>query len=109
MKDGKEFRVVLSTAGSGEEGARIAESLVEHNLCACVNLVPGVRSFYRWEGAIQDDTEVLLIIKTTKEKLPALADYLAEKHSYEVPEVMAIAIDKGNSSYLDWLARSCAD
>ena len=109
MKDGRAFRVVLSTADSEEEGARIAKSLVERKLCACVNLVPGVRSFYRWEGAVQDDAEVLLIIKTTQEKLQALSDHLAEIHGYDVPEVLAIAVDQGSASYLEWLAESCAD
>ena len=109
MKDGRAFRIVLSTAGSEEEGARVAKSLLERKLCACVNLAPGVRSFYRWEGAVQDDAEVLLIIKTTQEKLQALSDHLAEIHSYDVPEMLAIAVDKGSASYLEWLAESCAD
>ncbi len=109
MKDGRAFRVVISTAGTEEEGARIAKSLLERKLCACVNLVPKVRSFYRWEGAIQDDAEVLLIMKTTKEKLQRLSEHLAEIHSYNVPEVLAVAVDQGRASYLEWLAESCAD
>ena len=109
MKDGGDFRVVLSTAGSEEEGARLAKSLVEQKLCACVNLVPGIRSFYRWEGDVHDDAEVLLIIKTTAQKLQALSEHLTENHSYDVPEVLAVAVDKGSASYLDWLAGSCAD
>ena len=109
MKDGRAFRVVISTAGTEEEGARIAKSLLERKLCACVNLVPKVRSFYRWEGAIQDDAEVLLIMKTTKEKLQRLSEHLAEIHSYDVPEVLAVAVDQGRASYLEWLAESCAD
>ena len=109
MKDGREFRIVMSTAGSEDEGARIAKSLLERKLCACINLIPKVRSFYRWEGAIQDDAEVLLIMKTTKEKLQALSDHLAEKHSYDVPEVLAVSVDRGRASYLEWLAESCAD
>lgn len=109
MKDGRAFRIVLSTAGSEEEGARIAKSLIEQKLCACVNLAPGVRSFYRWEGAVQDDAEVLLIMKTTQDKLQALCDHLTEIHSYDVPEVLAILVDQGSTSYLEWLAESCAD
>ena len=109
MKDGRAFRIVLSTAGSEEEGARIAKSLLERKLCACVNLVPKVRSLYRWEGEVQDDAEVLLIMKTTQDKLQALSDHLAQIHSYDVPEVLAIAVDKGSASYLEWLAESCAD
>ena len=109
MKDGRAFRIVLSTAGSEEEGARIAKSLLERKLCACVNLVPKVRSLYRWEGEVQDDAEVLLIMKTTQGKLGALSDHLAQIHSYDVPEVLAIAVDKGSASYLEWLAESCTD
>ena len=109
VKDGRAFRVVISTAGTEEEGARIAKSLLERKLCACVNLVPKVRSFYRWEGAIQDDAEVLLIMKTTKEKLQRLSEHLAEIHSYDVPEVLAVAVDQGRASYLEWLEESCAD
>ena len=109
MKDGRAFRIVLSTAGSEEEGALLAKSLVERKLCACVNLVPKIRSFYQWEGAVQDDAEVLLIIKTTQEKLQSLSDLLAEIHSYDVPEVLAIEVDQGSASYLEWLAESCAD
>lgn len=109
MEDGRAFRIVLSTAGSEEEGARIARSLLDRKLCACVNLAPGVRSFYRWEGAVQDDAEVLLIMKTTRDKLQALSDHLAEIHSYDVPEVLALAVDKGSASYLEWLAESCVD
>ncbi len=109
MKDGRAFRVVISTAGTEEEGARIAKSLLDRKLCACVNLVPKVRSFYRWEGAIQDDAEVLLIMKTTKEKLQRLSEHLAEIHSYDVPEVLAVAVDQGRASYLEWLEESCAD
>ncbi len=109
MKDGRAFRIVLSTAGSEEEGAQIAKSLIERKLCACVNLVPKIRSLYRWEGEVQDDAEVLLIMKTTQDKLGALSGHLAQIHSYDVPEVLAIAVDKGSVSYLEWLAESCAD
>jgi len=109
LKDGGEFRIVLMTAGSEEEGARIAKSLVGRGLCACVNLIPKVRSIYRWEGAVQDDAEVLLIAKTTKARLQALSDHAAEIHSYDVPEVLAVSVEKGRASYLEWLAENCAD
>lgn len=109
MKDGGEFRIVLMTAGSEDEGARIAKSLVERGLCACVNLIPKVRSIYRWEGTVQDDTEVLLIAKTTKDSLQALSDHAAEAHSYDVPEILAVSVEKGRASYLEWLAENCAD
>lgn len=109
LRNGEEFRIVLMTAGSEEEGARIAKSLVERGLCACVNLIPKVRSIYRWEGAVQDDAEILLIAKTTKDRLQALSDHVAEAHSYDVPEALAISVEKGRASYLEWLAENCAD
>ena len=109
LRNGEEFCIVLMTAGSEEEGARIAKSLVERGLCACVNLIPKVRSIYRWEGAVQDDAEILLIAKTTKDRLQALSDHVAEAHSYDVPEALAISVEKGRASYLEWLAENCAD
>ncbi|MGH7804266.1 MAG: divalent-cation tolerance protein CutA, partial [Candidatus Binatia bacterium] len=86
-----EALVVLMTAGSVEEAARIARALVEERLAACVNLVPGIRSIYRWQGAIADDAEVLLVAKTRRASLDALERRVRELHSYEVPEVLALA------------------
>ena len=95
--------IVLSTAGSPEEAARISHALVERRLAACVNRVPGVTSVYRWQGAIEESAEVLLIIKTAAEKLPELEAALRELHSYEVPEFLVLQVAAGSRSYLDWL------
>lgn len=95
--------IVLSTAGSPEEAARISHELVERRLAACVNRVPGVTSVYRWRGAIEESAEVLLIIKTAAEKLPALEAALRELHSYEVPEFLVLQVAAGSRPYLDWL------
>ncbi len=108
MRDGREFCIVMATAGSEEEGARIAKSLVGHKLCACVNLIPKVRSIYRWADAVQDDTEVLLVMKTTKANLQELSAHIAEAHSYDVPEVVSVSLHQGRASYLEWLAEGCA-
>lgn len=102
-------RVLLTTAPP--DGAQdLAHLLVEERLAACVNLVPGVRSVYRWKGAIQDDPETQLVIKTTADRLPALAERLATLHPYEVPELLVLAPEGGSSAWLDWLrAQTGAD
>ncbi|MDA1000117.1 MAG: divalent-cation tolerance protein CutA [bacterium] len=107
LREGRDFRVVFVTAGAEEEGAKIARALVGEKLAACVNIVPGLRSIYAWKGKIEDDPEVLLIIKTVASNLEALSRRVAELHSYDVPEVVALALDRGRESYLDWLAENC--
>lgn len=97
-------RIVLSTAGSRDEADSIAESLVERGLAACVNLVPGLTSVYRWQGSIERADEVLLIIKTTAQRLPALEAALRTLHSYEVPELLVLAPEGGGDEYLAWLS-----
>jgi periplasmic divalent cation tolerance protein len=98
----------LSTCPDAETAARIARALVEERLAACVNQLPGVNSTYRWHDEIHDDAEVLLLIKTTRERFDALCDRLAELHPYEVPELIAFEIAHGLPAYLEWLARETA-
>src|SRR5438445_647340 len=97
--------IVLSTCGSEEEAERIARHLVEARLAACVNVVPKVRSFYRWQGNIEDSSECLLVIKTSRESFERLRPALESAHSYELPEVLALPIFDGSPGYLDWLDR----
>jgi periplasmic divalent cation tolerance protein len=94
----------LSTCSDADTAARIARTLVEERLAACVNRLPGVHSTYRWQGKVVDDVEVLLIIKTTDERFEALRDRLVELHPYEVPELVAIEVNGGHPAYLDWIA-----
>jgi periplasmic divalent cation tolerance protein len=98
-----EYLVVLCTVGSEEEGVRIAKELVSADLAACVNIVPKLRSVYRWKGKICDDPEMLLIIKTRKELFQKVNNRIVGLHSYEVPEVVAIPIVLGSEPYLRWL------
>jgi periplasmic divalent cation tolerance protein len=98
--------VVLSTFPTADKAAEVARALVEEQLCACVNLVPQLRSIYRWQGAVQDDAEVLAIIKTTRAGYDALSRRLLELHPYDVPEVLALPVAAGPAAYLDWLAGS---
>ena len=102
------LQVVLVTAPDAEVGARIGRALVEEGLVACANLVPGVRSIYRWEGAVHDDAEVLLILKTRAALSDALAARVRALHPYELPEVLALAVAGGSAPYLDWV-RSAAE
>lgn len=97
-------RVVLCTFPSADKASEIARVLVEERLCACVNVLPGVRSIYRWEGAVQDEPEVLAIIKTTAARYAALAHRITELHPYQVPEILALSIADGHAPYLAWLA-----
>ena len=96
-------RVVLVTAPDEACAERLARALVEERLAACVNVLPGVRSFYRWEGVVQDDTELLLVAKTRPERLEALAARVKELHPYDLPEVLEIPATGGSDAYLDWV------
>ena len=98
-----EFIVVLITCGSEEEALKIAHSLVEERVAACVNLVSPVRSIYRWEGKIWDEKEWILIIKTQKERFEELEKRVKSLHSYSVPEIIGLPIVEGASPYLKWL------
>lgn len=98
------FAIVLTTAGSDEEAERIARELVERRLAACVNVVPGVVSIYRWNDAVQRDSERLLVVKTSAARFAAVRDAILELHSYEVPEVVMVPISGGSAAYLAWLA-----
>jgi periplasmic divalent cation tolerance protein len=97
------YAIALSTCGSPEEAARLAQELVSRRLAACVNVVPGVRSFYWWDGRVQDDNELLLVIKTRVELLSQLEAAIQELHSYEVPELVVLPIAGGSSAYLRWI------
>ena len=97
------------TCPDAASATRIAEALVESRLAACVNQVPGLRSVYRWEGAIERADEVLLVIKTTGNRLEALTARIHELHPYELPEVIAFEVAGGLSAYLDWVAEQTRD
>lgn len=102
----EDFIVVLITTGSYGEALKIARTLLEEKLAACVNIVPEVFSLYWWEGKVQEDKEALLIVKTTASAFPALEGRVRELHSYTVPEIIALPIKEGFRGYLDWLAGS---
>src|SRR6266446_5979655 len=96
--------VALSTFPSKAKAAEILRILVEERLCACANLVPAVRSIYRWQDEICDEPEALAIIKTTSERVDALRLRIVALHPYDVPEVIVLPIEGGHAAYLAWLA-----
>jgi len=98
----------LSTCSDAETAGRIARTLVEERLAACVNRASGVRSTYRWQGRVVEEAEVLLVIKTTREHFDALRHRLLELHPYEVPELMAFEVADGHVPYLEWIAAETA-
>jgi periplasmic divalent cation tolerance protein len=98
-----EFIVVYVTAPAEEEAERIARALVEKKLAACVNIVRNMRSIYRWLGKIEDEAEVLMIIKTRKEYFAHIRDMVKQLHSYSVPEIIALPVVEGSEDYLAWL------
>ena len=98
--------VIYVTGGDTDESKKIARALVEKRLAACVNLVPQIRSFYRWEGKIQDDPESLLVIKTSRSLFAAVRAEVERLHSYRVPEVLCVPILEGSPNYMTWLGDS---
>ena len=100
--------VVFTTAGSEEQADAIATSLVEGGLAACVNIVSGVRSIYRWKEKVDSDIEHLLVIKTTADRFEAVRARIREVHSYELPEIIALRIENADSEVLDWIRDSVA-
>jgi len=95
--------VVLSTCATQEEAERLARILLDERLAACVNVIPGVRSYYRWKGAIESADECLLVVKSSRELFSSLSACLEREHSYEVPELVALPVVEGATNYLNWL------
>lgn len=96
--------VVVTSVENDEQAELIARELVARRQAACVNIVPGVRSLYRWQGQVSDDRELLLIVKTTVEQFEVVSATIRELHSYDVPEILSFDVARGDQAYLDWLA-----
>ena len=101
-----DFQIVLCTCADREEAERIAHRLVEQHLAACVNILPGVQSIYRWQGAVESAAEVLLLIKTNAAHSDQVQSTIASLHSYEVPEFLVLPVSGGSAAYLAWLEAS---
>ncbi len=98
--------LVLTTVPAGDRGEVLARTLVEEHLAACVTVGAPMTSFYRWRGAIERDEERQVLIKTTRDRVPALQARLVELHAYELPEFLIVAVDGGSAAYLDWITAS---
>lgn len=107
MQASTAVRVVLMTAPDREVAVQIVRRLVEEQLVACGNVLPGMVSIYRWEGEVQEDPEALVILKTHEDSLSRLMRRVPELHPYDVPELLALPVTEGLSSYIDWVALEC--
>jgi periplasmic divalent cation tolerance protein len=103
MSDAQEALVVLTTVEKMEDGERLAGLLIERELAACVQILPPMISIYRWQGAVERASEVLLLIKTTLAAYPRLETTIKENHPYQTPEIVALPIEAGSAEYLSWL------
>lgn len=101
--------IVFCTCPDATSADALAQALVSERLAACVNVLPGVRSTYRWQGAVEQADEVLLLIKTTRSRLDALGARVRALHPYELPEVLAVEAHGGLAPYLDWVAEQTRD
>ncbi|MBO6938069.1 MAG: divalent-cation tolerance protein CutA [Deltaproteobacteria bacterium] len=95
--------VILCTAPNSDVGARLARGLVEAELAACVNLIAGVRSFYRWKGKVEDESEVQLVVKTRASRFDEVRAWVEENHPYDTPEILALPVSGGSDAYLAWV------
>jgi periplasmic divalent cation tolerance protein len=98
-----EVLVVLCTCPDVATARKLASGLVERGLTACVNILPEIRSIYRWRDELQDESEALMVIKTTRPAYAELESWLLERHPYDVPEVLALPVQRGSAGYLGWV------
>lgn len=98
--------IILTTTGSEDDAQRIAREIVSENLAACVNLIPAVRSIYKWKGELHDDAEQLLVVKTVRRRLDAVKRRILELHPYDVPELIVLDVDDVDEAYLQWMTES---
>ncbi|HEY2029088.1 MAG TPA: divalent-cation tolerance protein CutA [Myxococcales bacterium] len=97
--------IVLTTLPNADSAAALAKTIVDERLAACANILPAVRSIYRWQDKVQDEPEVLVLFKTQRAHFDGLRSRILELHPYEVPEVLALPVEQGHAAYLEWLMR----
>ena len=100
-------RIVLCTCPDAAGAERLAKELVEQRLAACVNILPAIRSFYRWQGEVEQAEELQLVIKTTADAWPRVEQFIQQQHPYEVPEILALDVAAGSPAYLEWREDAC--
>lgn len=101
-------RVVLCTCPDEDTARRLAGGVVEERLAACVNILPAMRSVFRWQGMVQEEREALMIIKTIAPRYAELETWLLANHPYDVPEILALPVAGGSATYLDWMTEESA-
>ncbi|MBS2021575.1 MAG: divalent-cation tolerance protein CutA [Deltaproteobacteria bacterium] len=101
-------QLVLTMLPTADAAVELARAVVDEKLAACCNLIPAVRSIYRWQDKLQDENEVLVLIKTRAEQLDRLKARILELHPYEVPEVLVLPVESGYAGYLEWMAKALA-
>lgn len=100
------FYIALTTCPTPEVATQLARGIVEQQLAACVNIIPGIQSVYQWQGKVAQDNESLLIMKTQQQQLAALELFIQGHHPYDLPEFITLGIESGSKAYLDWIAAS---
>ena len=106
MEMDADFVLVLCTCPNQGTATVIATALLEERLAACVNELPGIESLYRWQGRVETDKEVLILIKTTAARFPAVEETITKLHPYELPEIIGVPLTMGSEAYLDWIRTS---
>lgn len=101
-----EYSSAFVTCPDATVAKKIASGLVEKKIAACVNIIPGITSVYSWEGKVEEDGEVLMMIKTRTSRVSDLTEYVRKEHPYEVPEVISMKLGEGNPAYLQWISDS---
>lgn len=103
MESAKEFRLIFVTVGNYESARQMARTLVSEQLAACCNIIHGVDSIFGWRGSIQEAQEIMMIIKTSADRLELLEHRIRELHTYDVPEIISVALQESSAEYLQWL------
>jgi periplasmic divalent cation tolerance protein len=98
-----EYSACITTVSTDEVARKLSRSLIEAHLAACVNIIPNIRSIYEWESQIHEDNELILFIKTRREIVPQLIEFVKKNHPYQVPELIELPINSGNTDYLKWI------
>lgn len=106
MENKMDYQLLITTCPDSAVAEKLAQTLLENHLVACVNILPNIQSIYEWKGEIVNDAEVLLFIKTRSEHYAAIEQILLKQHPYEVPELIALSIETGLPSYLAWLSNA---
>lgn len=106
LRGARDFKIVLTTTGSPREARRLAFQAVRQRQAACVNWIPAIRSVYWWKGKITSGTECLLLFKTTRRQVPELCRFIRRNHSYDLPELLVLSPEQGETAYLTWISDS---